>query len=96
MNPDLVDTLPMDIDAEFWQDSQPRDFEMEICDPDPVPLEAVPAADAAPLLPEDPILHRGDMASCDVSAGDKEETTPEAVATVPEPHGHPEKRKSKA
>ena len=54
VNPDLADTLPMDVDTEFWQESQPRDFDMEIQCPDPEPeVESMPALGAAALLPED-------------------------------------------
>ena len=95
MNMDDVDTLPMDVDMEFWQDSEPRrEFDMEIGIEDPEPEEAVPASSNANLLPEDPILAGGGMASSEVSAGAKSETTPDAVATDLTPPGHPEKRKS--
>lgn len=95
MNPDLADTLPMDVDTEFWQESQPRDFDMEIQCPDPEPeVESMPALGAAALLPEDPLVRGGDVASCEVSAGADVETTPDAVATALEPPGQLGKRKS--
>lgn len=95
VNPDLADTLPMDVDTEFWQESQPRDFDMEIQFPDPEPeVESMPALGAAALLPEDPLVRGGDVASCEVSAGADVETTPDAVATALEPPGQLGKRKS--